>query len=146
MDPVTGIGLAAAVVQLVQFSINAATTCQEIYQQGSTSDQIDADITAGHLERLTTSLQQSLRNTGTQSAGLSKEEKDLIDLGRKCEDCANKLQRELRKLQARPQASALEVARKAARSIWKKGSIVKIQEQLEGYRRILETSLLYRLR
>ncbi|KAL8715686.1 MAG: hypothetical protein Q9225_006314 [Loekoesia sp. 1 TL-2023] len=145
MDPVTGIGLAAAVVQLVQFSIDAASTCQEIYQQGSTTDHADAHFTAGHLERLTTSLQQSLHNTGTQSAALSREEKDLLELGRKCEECAKKLQRELSKLQAQPRASALEVARKAARSIWKKGAIVKIQEQLESYRKLLETSLLYRL-
>ena len=146
MDPITGIGLVASVLQLVQFSINAAQTCHQIYQQGSTSEHTDAAYTANHLADLTKSLQDSLNNAGTSKSALSKEEKDLVDLGRKCEDCANKLQHELRKLQARPQASALEAARKAARSIWKKGSIAKIQEQLDGYRGTLETSLLYRLR
>ena len=36
MDPITGIGLAASVVQLVQFGTSAAKTCRQIYQQGST--------------------------------------------------------------------------------------------------------------
>ncbi|KAL8724123.1 MAG: hypothetical protein Q9181_006974, partial [Wetmoreana brouardii] len=145
MDPIAGISLAASVVQLVDFSIKAAKTCQNIYQQGSTSDYIDADYTASHLAYLSTSLQQSLNDTGARSAALSREEKDLKDLARKCEDCAGKLQHKLRKLQTQPQASALEVARKAARSIWKKNDIAKIEEQLEGYRRLLETALLYRL-
>ncbi|KAL8702190.1 MAG: hypothetical protein Q9201_004529 [Fulgogasparrea decipioides] len=145
MDPVVGIGLAASVVQLVDFSIKAAKTCQTIYQQGSTSDHRDADYTASHLADLTSSLQQSLNDTGTQSAALSREEKELKDLACKCEDCANKLQRKLRKLQAQPQASALEVARKAFRSIRKSDSIVNLQEKLDRYRRILETALLSRL-
>ena len=146
MDPVTGIGLAASVVQIVQFGINAAKTCQQIYQQGSTSEQSDADFTADRLANLTSSLQHSLQKSATSGFVLSKEEKDLVDLGKKCEDCAHKLQHELRKLRARSQASTMEAARKTARSVWKKGSIVKIQEQLESYRRMLETSLLYDLR
>lgn len=146
MDPITGIGLVASIVQLVQFGISTAETFQEIYQHGSTTEHIGADITAGHLASLSDSVQQSLLTTRTQSAVLSKEESDLIDLARKCNDCANILQYELRKMQAQPQASHMKTVRKAARSIWKKNAIVKIQEQLEDYRRTLETSLLYRLR
>lgn len=146
MDPITGIGLAASVVQLVQFGISAAEICLQIYRQGFTSENIDADYVAGQLASLTSSLQQSLYHSRTKSDALSKEEKDLVDLGRKCEDCANKLQYELRKLRARPQASALETARIAARSILKKSSIMKIQEQLGTYTKTLETSLLCRLR
>ena len=146
MDPVTGIGLAASVVQLVQFSINAAKTCQQIYQKGSTNELLHADFTTNQLTNLTSSLQQSLAKHDTQSSSLSREEKQLLDVAHKCEGSANELQHELRKLQTPPQASALAVARKAARSIWKKNSIVKIQEQLNGYRTVLETSLLCQLR
>ena len=117
MDPITGIGLAASVIQLVHFGINAPKPCQQIYQQGSTSGHVDADFIAGHLTALTSSLQQSLQSTGTRSSALSKEEKDLIELGHKCQDCARKLQHELHKLQARPRESALEVTCKAARSL-----------------------------
>ena len=146
MDPITGIGLAASVVQLVHFGLSAAKTCQQIYQQGSTSELIDLDYTTSHLVNLTGSLQQSLDSASMQSPALSKEERDLIDLARKCESRAHQLQHKLCKLQARPQGSTLEAARKAAHSIWKKNSILKIQEELDAYRKVLEMSLLARLR
>lgn len=140
MDPITGISLAASIVQLVHFGISSAKAFQEIYQHGSTTEYTSADVTAGLLASLTNSVQQSLHNTKTQGTVLSAEEKELIDLARKCEDCVNKLQDELRKLQVQPQVSHLKAVRKAARSIWKKNAIIKIQEELEGYRRVLETS------
>lgn len=146
MDPITGIGLVASIMQLVQFGISAAKSCQEIYQHGSTTEHAGAADTAGHLTSLTNSVQHSLHTARTQSAVLSKEENDLIKLARKCEDCAKKLQSELCKLQSQPGASHVEALGKAVRSIWKKNTIVKIQEQLEGYRGILEFSLLNQLR
>lgn len=145
MDPVTGIGLVASVLQLLEFSIGAARTCQQIYQQGSTSENADAEHVADQLASLTGSLQQSLNDAQPKSA-LSKEEKELVDLGRKCEDCANKLQHELRKLKTSSQPSALETARIAFRSIRKRDSIIKIQNQLDEYTKTLETSLLMRIR
>ncbi len=146
MDPITGIGLAASVIQLVTASIDAAKTCRELYQQGSVSEYSNLDYTTGHLASLTTSLQQSLQSSSTLSPALTREEKDLVDLGGKCEDCANKLQRELHKLQTRPRASALRAAGHAARAILRKNRIDKIQQQLQAYQSTLETSLLSRLR
>ena len=146
MDPITGISLAASVIQIVTFSIDAAKICRELYQKGSVSEYSNLDYTTNHLASLTRSLQQSLRNSGTQSQALTREEKDLVDLSGKCEDCANKLQRELRELQTQPRASAFEAARQAARAIYKKKRIDKIQKELQAYQSILETSLLSRLR
>ena len=146
MDPVTGIGLAASVIQLVTFSIDAVKTCREVYQLGSVREYSGLDYTTGHLASLTKSLQQSLQSSGTRHLAFSWEEKDLIDLGQKCENCAQRLQHELRKLQTQPRASALEAAQKAARAIWKGSSIRKIQVELETYQSTLELSLLQRLR
>lgn len=146
MDPITGVGLAASVIQLVTFSIDAVKTCQEVYQRGSVSEYSNLDHTTSHLASLTNSLQQCLQGSGTRSKALTREEEDLVSLARKCEACAKTLQKELRKLQTQPRASALDAARKAARAIWKKSSIIKIQGQLETYRSTLETSLLSRLR
>lgn len=146
MDPITGIGLAASVIQLLTFSIQAVTICREVYEQGSVKEHRDLDTTTGHLASLTRSLQQSLQSSGTWSRTLSREEKDLLDLGRKCEDCANELQRELSKLKTRKHGSTLEAARLAARAIRKRSTINKIQKDLEKYQSTLEISLLSRLR
>ena len=146
MDPITGVGLAASVIQLLTFSIDAVKTCREVYQKGSVSDYNNLDYTTGHLAGLTNSLQQSLQSSSIGSRALTREEKDLVELARKCEECANKLQRELDKLQTQPRASTLKAARLAARAIWKKRTIDKINQQLEAYQSTLETSLLSRLR
>ncbi|MCJ1431145.1 hypothetical protein MMC27_000496 [Xylographa pallens] len=145
MDPVTGIGLAASVIQLVTFSIDAAKICREAYQQGSVSEYSNLDYTTGHLASLTRTLQQSLQSSSTRSLVLASEEKDLVDLAQKCHYCANKLQKELHKLHTQPRASALDAAQQTARAIWKKSSIDRIYKQLQVYQSTLETSLLSRL-
>lgn len=146
MDPVTGIGLTAAVIQLVSFSIDAVKTCRQLYQHGSVHENDSLDYTAGCLANLIKSLQQSLQSSGTRAPALTSEEKELVDLGRNCEEIAHRLQHELRKLQTQRGTSALDAVRKAAQAIWKASSIRKLQDQLETYQSMLETSLLYRLR
>ena len=145
MDPITGIGLAASVIQLVSFGIGAAKTCREIYEQGVSGDLSQVDYVADHLGHLTVSIRQSLQNPDTQSLRLSKEERELVDLSWKCQKCADQLQHELKKLRTK-RTSIVSAASKAARALWKKNSIEQIQKQLESYRSTLEISLLSRLR
>lgn len=145
MDPITGIGLAASVIQLITFGINAAKTCREIYEHGVSDDHSQVDYVASHLASLTVSIEQSLQNPTTQSLRLSKEERELVDLSRQCQNCADQLKRELYKLQT-PRTSIVLAASKAARALWKKNRIEQIQKQLENYRSMLEISLLSRLR
>ena len=147
MDPITGIGLAASVIQLVTFGISAAQTCKTIYEQGVLDDNSQVEYVANHLGSLTASIQQPLQKPTSRSLGLSKEEKELVDLSQKCQSCALKLQHELQKLQVpKSRASIVLAASKTARALWKKNSIEKIQRELESYRSTLETSLLSRLR
>ena len=146
MDPITGVGLVASVIQLLTFSISAVKTCQEVYQKGSVSDYSNLDYTTGRLAGLTNSLQQSLQSSGTRSQAFTGNERDLVELARKCEDCAKILQKELDKLQIQPRASTLKAVRLAARAIWKKSTLDKINQQLHAYQSTLETSLLSRLR
>ena len=146
MDPVTGIGLVASVLQLLTFSIDAVKTCREVYQKGSVSDYSNLDYTTNHLAGLTSTLQHSLQSSSTRSRILTGEEQDLVELARKCEDCAKTLQKELGKLQTQSRASTLEAVRLAARAMRKKNTIDKINQQLQAYQSTLQTSLLSGLR
>ena len=145
MDPITGIGLAASVIQLVTCGISAAQTCKEFYEKGALDDLSQVDYVANHLGSLTVSIHQSLQKHPSRSLGLSKEEKELLDLSQKCRNCSQKLQHELQKLRGSRNSIVL-AASKAARALWKRNSIEKIQRELENYRSTLETSLLSRLR
>ena len=146
MDPVTGIGLAASVIQLVTFSIQVVGTVREVYEQGSVTRYDDLSNTTDHLGNLTQSLQQCLPTASRQMTALSKDEKDLLDLGRKCQKCAQKLRHELQKLQSQPQSSKLTAARIALRAVRKSSEIEGISKALSAYRATLETSLLHSLR
>lgn len=146
MDPITGVGLAASVIQLVTFSIDCIKIVREVYERGSVGRHDDTAYTANHLADLTRSLQQSLQSSDKQSSILSKDERELLDLSRHCEDCAQTLQHELDKLQSQPRSSVLAATHKAARAIWTKRKIEEVSKRLETYRSTLETSLLHRLR
>lgn len=145
MDPITGIGLVASVVQLVTFGIGTVSTIREVYQRGSVSSYDDVDYTTGHLSKLTESLQQSLQSSHTHSSALTRDEKDLIELSRNCEQCAHKLQHELQKLISQPRTSWLAATRITLRAMRKKSKIEEISKQLATYKSTLETSLLQRL-
>ena len=147
MDPVTGIGLASSVIQIVTFGIQAAGVVKDVYRQGSVSQYNDLGKTTDHLRSLTRSLGQSLQTSGGQTPDFSKDEKDLLQLGWDCESCARKLQEELQKLQSQqPRASKLEAARIAFRAIRKSSKIEEISKALKDHQAILETSLLHNLR
>ena len=146
MDPITGTELAASVVQLVTFSLDAVRVCKELYQKGSVSEYSKIDYTTGRLASSAQSLQQSLQSSSSHSHALTKEERNLLDLARKCEDCAQRLQAELQKLRMKRRTSALETLQKAARAFVKGHTIRKIQEELEKCKSTLETSLLIDLR
>ena len=146
MDPVTGVGLAASVIQLVTFSIDCIQIVREVYEHGSVGRYDDTAYTTNHLADLTRSLQQSLQISSQQSSSFSKDERDLLDLSRHCQNCAQTLQHVLSKLQSRPRSSVLAATRIATRAIWKKPKIEEIGKRLETYRSTLETSLLHRLR
>ncbi len=145
MDPVTGISLTASVLHLLKFSIDTVTTIREVYEQGSIGRYNDLNETTGRLEECTRSLQQSLQNSNPPSSALAKEDKELLELGRKCEKCAQELQHQLRKLQSQPRSSVMDAMKGVARAVWKKDKIERIDKQLKTYQSILDTSLLLRL-
>ncbi|KAI4097520.1 MAG: hypothetical protein LQ344_000253 [Seirophora lacunosa] len=145
MDPVTGVGLVAAVAQLITFSVDVTKTVREVYEHGSVDRYKDVEYTSNHLKSLTQSLQQSLQSSSAQHSTVTSAERDLVDLSRKCGDCAKALQHELDKLHSKTHSSVLAAARIAARAVWTRPKIVEIGKQLDHYRSTLETSLLFKL-
>ncbi|KAL9594594.1 MAG: hypothetical protein Q9219_006954 [cf. Caloplaca sp. 3 TL-2023] len=145
MDPVSGVGLVAAIIQIVSLGIDTVKTVREIYEQGSASNLNDLGVAADHLASLNQSLSQSLQSCGGQSQILTKDEKDLLDLSHKCQKCARDLQEELQKLRCQPGSSLLAATASATKALWRKHKIEGISKQLETFRSTLEFSLLHRL-
>ena len=145
MEPFAAVGFTAAVVQLLDFSIKAAKTVKQVRERGSSSNVENTDYIASHLSSLSDSVQTKLQLSGIHQT-LSAEENELLEIGRKCGECSRKLQTELEKLKATDGARSVDRLKVAARTIWRKGDIEKLQDKLENTRQVLETRLLYTLR
>ena len=147
MDPVSGIGLASSIIQIVTFGVQLASAGKNVYRQGSVSQYDDLDYTTNHLSGLTQSLQKALQSPGGQSMALNEAEQNLMNLGHKSEHCAQELLNELRKLQPQqPDSSKLEAAQIAFRAFRKSRHIRRVAESLSSFQATLEFSLLYDLR
>lgn len=49
MEPVTAFGLAAGIVQVVDFSVRAVQHCREMYEHGSSAANVQTEEIAKHL-------------------------------------------------------------------------------------------------
>ena len=146
MDPITGIGFAASVVQLLHFSIKLAQTAHEIKKRGSSSDIADAAALSENVSAISVSVQKSLRDPQVNARGLTEEEKQPLRIGQKCEEVAGKLRKEVDKLTTKGSGSRLDSLKIVSKTVWKAGKIQKMMEELDGFRKVLETGLLTRLR
>ena len=144
MDPITAFQFTAAVVQLVDYSIRAANTVNEIRERGSSRDVADTGYVASHLATLSESLQTSLQLSSIHRV-LSTDEKELLDIGKRCEQCSQELQRELEDLKKHDGASRLHLMKVALKTTIKKDKVTKLETRLQGFRKTLETGLLARL-
>ena len=146
MDPVTGIGLTAAVVQLVHFSGKAIELCREIHERGSSTALENAGDMAQRLAKCADSVQESLNAPVEPSKELSEEDKELLDIARKCKECALKLNKKVLSLRVPPNASRRDIVPKTLNILRKKGKVDELQRDLERNRSMLETSMLTSLR
>ena len=150
MDPVTAVGFTAAVVQLVHVSIKVVKTVNEVREGGSSKEVENADFIASQLSKLSFSVETSLKlESNTQppdiNQNLSADEEELLDIGQKLQHCSQKLQEELQPLKTRGDVKGAKRLKVAVKSVLKKDDIIKLQEELEGFRGVLESRLLLRL-
>jgi hypothetical protein len=60
LDPITALGLAASVVQLVESGFSFVSKCKELYKLGSTIDNTDLTILTNDLQNVHIGLVESL--------------------------------------------------------------------------------------
>ena len=125
MDPVTIVGLIAAIVQFVDFSSELVSSSTEIYR--STSGALQRNV---HLEQTTRDLIQ-LNDNITDSADLKDEA--LRSICESCNRIAGQLTEALGRLKA-DKHRRWQSLTKALRSAWSKSEIVGLEQQLASMR------------
>jgi hypothetical protein len=149
LDPVTSIGLAASVIQLIAFTKDLLDKSEEV--QG----RIDgALLENSELETITRSLlklsgQLSVpqkKNTTKPDTKLDPVEKEISELCDGCKNVAQSLVEALTELKSDGNRNRWRSFNQALRCIWNERKINDIVERLERYRRQIDTLMLVSIR
>ncbi|MDI1486102.1 MAG: hypothetical protein OHK93_004292 [Ramalina farinacea] len=143
MDPVTAFSLACGVIQVVSFSKDLVQMCSALYKQGSLTEHADIVSRAQHLRSLHLKLEDQSRIKEV-SAVLQPIDNELLELAQKCSQTAQKLIDEIDKLKAPRRRNTVVIAVKIA--FHHQGVLDKLQAQMDGHRRTLDTHVMIDLR
>lgn len=147
MDPMSALGLAANVIQIVDFSSRLMTATYEIYN--AADGQLVEHSELGFITRcLTTHIQdldESLKAKKLKTC-LSQSDRDQARLGLECKDVALELLAALNELKAQGKHKRWRSFRQALLTIWYKGRIEAFERRLNRFRQQLIVDVVAKLR
>lgn len=147
MDPATAYSLACNIIQVVDFSIKVASTCRELYKNGTVAENKEMELMAGHLDGLRSSLlSSSVVQCSSTSQQLHDDEKKLEELATKCSQTATELVAELQSLKVEGPHKRRQAITKTIKGFRGSRKIESIQAKLKQYQEVLNTRILICLR
>jgi hypothetical protein len=147
MDPLTALGLASNIIQLITFASDLVSKGCEIYKssEGVLVENLELETITTTLQELSKSVQRPDRSS-PRSQRLTKTERKLHELCHDCSGVSEQLLSVIRKLKAEGPVLRWDSFRQALNSVWKEKEIAALETRLERYRRQLDTTLLISLR
>lgn len=151
LDPLTALGLAGNLIQVIQFSYDIVSEGNKIYHdasgiltQNKAVEEVSSDL-ANLTETLKTK-QDEWRVAHGRTA-LDPEELRLRNLCDRCVEVAFELQIQLNKLKAKEgRAKRLRSYKQALISVWRKDEVEELEKRLERYQKELDTRVLIGIR
>lgn len=142
MDPLTALGVAANVIQFVDFSIKLCAKAHEIRKSGNVQDHVDAERAAITIRFLQSKLiiPHGGNTIVTETQGL------LEGLCSSCTETATQILDVLEELKVRGKMTTWKSMREAIKSIMGKAAIVELSSRLEEFRKLIEVTVLVDLR
>jgi len=139
MDPVTALGVASSVVQLVDFTQGLIRSTYEIYKStsGSSAANVDLQTVTTSLKSLNDDLRLSV-DRGARALGKGTEpsnnDAELLTLCQNCNGVADNLISTLEKLKAQKSHKIRDNFGRALLTVWTKKEVESLERQLEQYR------------
>ena len=140
MEPLTALSLACNVIQLVEFSLESAKVCKEIYDTGSLDEnkrieKYVADVTSANKE-----IQTALRNpkSGRRLSRIERTAEDVSATAKELQIALNRLK--LSKSQGIRKVGG--AFKSTLKTLISSGTIKKLQERLELQENALRSSIL----
>ncbi|KAI1096649.1 hypothetical protein F5B19DRAFT_144 [Rostrohypoxylon terebratum] len=136
MEALVALGLAANVLQFVDFTAELIGISNELRNNAASSENRDYRVIATHLESLSQKISNSAQAISQNSTTVSQEEKALQPVADKCCELAKNLLKRLDTcgIKAGQTTSRLQRAKGAIKTIWNKREIREISSRLEYFR------------
>lgn len=143
MDPLSALGIACNLMQVISFTGETIALCKTIYKRGSADPSLEGN--AKTLSIFTKSLRASLESTYNQ-APPSEAEQELRDLASKLLDKTEELTKTLDQIgAANGQANIKKTIQAACRQLYKSGLLRRLEKEVQEYQKALESGLLLRI-
>ncbi|KAK1635619.1 hypothetical protein BDP81DRAFT_450488 [Colletotrichum phormii] len=141
MDPFTALGLAAAIIQFVEFGAKLVSNSREIYvsTDGRTKEHETLDEICSDLRFLVDDIDEAADLAGEPTKRID-EEVALRKLAEKCRNTALELQSLLKSLYCTPGGRVASL-KQALRAAWGKRKVDDVEARLKEYRQELMTHL-----
>ncbi|PMD40884.1 hypothetical protein L207DRAFT_583058 [Hyaloscypha variabilis F] len=138
MDPVSAFGLAASVVQFIDFAESLLRGTYEIYHSatptGDSKVNFDLMTVTTSLKTLNEDLQSSLIRGTADGKKIPESEQEIGKICKDCSELADQLISGLEKLRLQRQDDLWESFRRALQTIWSKKQIESLEKRLEACR------------
>ena len=147
MDPITALGVAGSIVQLVDFALKVVSKGNKIYHSGdgSTAENHDLETVTNDLVLIQTRLRQSLRPVDV-SCALSQEDQALVDLSGSSNEVAAVLLERLNMIKAQGRFRRWKSLRQALKSVSSKTEVEELGNRLTMLRDQLNMRILIGLK
>ncbi|KAK3691563.1 hypothetical protein LTR37_018572 [Vermiconidia calcicola] len=152
LDPLSALGVAGNLIQLIDFGFKLVSEGKEIYEStsGALEDNKVAETLANDLAKLTTGVTESQTKwlAAHAETQLDPDEIQLRNLCDRCTEIAVELNIHLQKLKVDERAKhrKLKSVKQAIISVWKKEKVEAIANRLEKYQSEVDTQVLFGLR
>jgi hypothetical protein len=138
MDPLTALGLASNVIQVVDFSIKIVSKGRQIYKSadGALVETVDLEAVTTNFTIINEKLRKSM------PVGLGS---PLLDVCQRCQNTADELLMGLEKQKIQGNKTKWKSARAALRTLWSKEVVEDLEVRLESLQAQLRTHLLFEI-
>lgn len=138
MEGLAAFAVACNVLQVIDSAVTAIGLCKQVYKHGASIDNLDLEQKSNLVAESSKSLLDSQHNLATAA---TRTESQLRDVAAKCLRTADDLQIELAKLKKDSTNGATDTIKKLFKTWSRKGSIEKMEQKMEKYQNILQTSV-----
>jgi hypothetical protein len=131
MDPLTAFGLAANIIQFIDFGFKLLSDAREIYESvsGATKDNAVRESVTKKMETLAIAL-----SAAPTTPHQSQAEKDLCDLSAECATVSGEILKLLTKLKPKNRKSIMQLGWSSIKSKVKENDIAVLEKRLDKYR------------